>query len=246
VVAAATGGANQLSSTEQMPTTVDGAAIWLTVPSGNGVFVTAAEPSNTGSAWIDPGSVTSPAALTGAGYQLVFTGSGAGASFSVLKDGAPTSQAGVPYVSGSAITVEGQSFHIKGLPADGDSFSLSPSTPDLNPFAALDRAIATLKNPAANAGQVAQAVNSGLRDVDAVAGQLQAARAEAGSALTRLDAVDGRNQDRTLWAKSVQADAEDVDMVQAISDFKNQQTGYQAALQSYASVQRMSLFDYIK
>ena len=35
-------------------------------------------------------------------------------------------------------------------------------------------------------------------------------------------------------------------MVQAISEFKNQQTGYQAALQSYASVQRLSLFDYLK
>jgi flagellar hook-associated protein 3 FlgL len=44
----------------------------------------------------------------------------------------------------------------------------------------------------------------------------------------------------------VQSSAEDADMVQAISEFQNQQTGYQAALQSYASVQRMSLFDYIK
>jgi flagellar hook-associated protein 3 FlgL len=93
---------------------------------------------------------------------------------------------------------------------------------------------------------VTQSVNSGLRDIDSIMGHLQAARAEAGSTLTRLDAIAGRNQDRTLWAKSVQSDAEDVDMVQAISEFKNQQTGYQAALQSYASVQRLSLFDYLK
>ena len=37
-----------------------------------------------------------------------------------------------------------------------------------------------------------------------------------------------------------------VTMLQAISTFQNQQTGYQAALQSYAMVQRMSLFDYVK
>ena len=101
-------------------------------------------------------------------------------------------------------------------------------------------------DPAANAGQVAQAVNSGLRDVDAVMGHMQAARAATGATLTRLDALDGRNQDRDLWAKSVQSDAEDLDMVQAVSTFQNQQTGYQAALQSYAMVQRMSLFDYVK
>ena len=78
--------------------------------------------------------------------------------------------------------------------------------------------IATLKASNANAGQVTQSVNSGLRDIDSVMGHLQAARAEAGGTLTRLDAIAGRNQDRTLWAKSVQSDAEDVDMVQAISE----------------------------
>jgi flagellar hook-associated protein 3 FlgL len=35
-------------------------------------------------------------------------------------------------------------------------------------------------------------------------------------------------------------------MVQAISSFQTQQTGYDAALKMYSIVQRMSLFDYIK
>ena len=89
-------------------------------------------------------------------------------------------------------------------------------------------------------------MSCGMRDVDSVMGHLQAARAETGAVLTRLDSIDGRNQDRALWARSVQADAEDLDMVQAISTFQNQQSGYQAALQSYAMVQRLSLFDYVK
>ena len=246
VQAAATGGASQLSGSEQMPVTVDGQAIWLGVASGNGVFVTGAAPANSGSAFVDAGSVTNPAALTGASYQIVFAGSGAGSSYSVLRDGQPTAQAGLPYVSGGVLTVDGMSLHIKGVPAAGDRFTVEPSAPDLDTFAALDRAIAVLKDPQANAGHVSQAVNNGLRDIDAVMGRLQAARAEAGSALNRLDSIDNRNQDRALWAKSVQSDAEDLDMVQAVSDFQNKQTSYQAALQSYASVQRLSLFDYIK
>ena len=246
VAAAASGGQSQLSTTDSMPGTVDGNAIWLTARSGNGVFVTSGASSNTGSAWIDAGSVSDPSALTGSDYQLVFSGSGSATTYNLLRDGVPTGPANVPFAAGGAVTVDGMTVHIKGAPADSDRFSLSPSAPDLSPFTALDKAIAVLKNPASNPGQVAQAVNSGLRDIDAASGQMQAARAEAGSALSRLDAIDGRNQDRLLWAKSVQAEAEDADMVQAISDFKNQQTGYQAALQSYASVQRMSLFDYIK
>ena len=246
IQAAATGGQTQLSSTEQMPVTVDGQAIWLGVASGNGVFVTGAAAGNTGSGWVDAGSVTNPAALTGARYQVEFAGSGASSTYTVLRDGLATAQAGVPHVSGSVLSVDGMSVHIKGAPQAGDQFTIDRSAPDLDSFGALDRAIAVLKAPRANAGHIGQAVNSGLRDIDAVMGRLQAARAEAGSTLTRLDSIDQRNQDRTLWAKAVQSGAEDLDMVQAISDFQNKQTSYQAALQSYAAVQRLSLFDYIK
>ena len=49
-----------------------------------------------------------------------------------------------------------------------------------------------------------------------------------------------------LDAKSERAAAEDIDLVAAYSDFQNRQTGYDAALKSYAAVQRLSLFDYLK
>jgi flagellar hook-associated protein 3 FlgL len=243
---AATGGQTLLSATEQMPTTVDGQSIWLAARSGNGVYVSAAAPGNAGSGWIDAGSVSDPAAITGNAYEIRFVDNGGTLSYTVLSGGMPTALDNVPYHAGEAITVDGMSLHIKGTPAVDDYFTITPSTPDLDVFQALDSAIAALKAPAANSGQVAQAVNSGLRDLDAVMGHMQAARAATGSTLNRLDSLDGRNQDRALWAKSVQADAEDLDMVQAISTFQNQQTGYQAALQSYAMVQRLSLFDYVK
>ena len=35
-------------------------------------------------------------------------------------------------------------------------------------------------------------------------------------------------------------------MVQAISDFQNQQSGYDAALKTYSIVQKMSLFEYLR
>ena len=246
VLPAATGGQTLLSSTEQLPITVDGQSIWLSAHSGNGVFVSAADAGNSGSGWIDAGTVSTPDQLTGDAYAIEFVDNGGTVAYSVLRGGLAIGMDDVPYRSGAAIEVDGMALHIKGAPAAGDRFTITPSTPDLDAFEALDRAIAVLKDPSANAGQLAQAVNSGLRDIDAVMGHLQAARAQTGSELMRLDAIDGRNQARDVWAKSVQADAEDLDMVQAISTFQNQQTGYQAALQSYAMVQRLSLFDYVK
>lgn len=238
-----TGGQINASGPEQMPTTVDGRQIWLGVRSGNGVFETAANPANTGAGWINAGSVTDPAALTGSSYEVVFA---AGPTYSVLKDGLPTALTALPFQSALAVTVDGMSFSVSGQPAAGDRFSLVPSAPTLDPFKALDKAIAVMNNPNANVGQVAQAVALGVRDTDAVLSQLQSARSVAGATLNRLDAIELRNADRTLWAKQVQSDAEDLDMVQAVSDFQNKQSGYQAALQTYSIVQRMSLFDYLR
>ena len=86
----------------------------------------------------------------------------------------------------------------------------------------------------------------GLRDVDAVFGNLQLQRAMAGESLNQIDAVESRLAETKLGAQTERALAEDLDMVQALSDFKAKQTGYEAALSTYSLVQRMSLFQYLK
>ena len=52
--------------------------------------------------------------------------------------------------------------------------------------------------------------------------------------------------DGKLLAQTERSAAEDIDMVQALSDFQQRQTSYDAALRAYASVQKLSLFDYIR
>ncbi|MBI5256483.1 MAG: flagellar hook-associated protein FlgL [Burkholderiales bacterium] len=248
VAFAGTGGTGQLSASEQMPTSVDGGALWLSIRSGNGVFetdgardATTGKYTNLGSGYIAEGGIADPSALTGGSYDITFSVAAGVTTYTV----APSGQTGT-YSSGATITVDGMALKFAGAPADGDVFTVRPSTVDMNPFKALDRAIAVLDDPTANAGAVAQAVSNGVRDLDHAITNFQGARSVAGATLTRLDSIDSRNQDRDLWAKSVQSEVEDLDMVQAISDFQNKQTSYQAALQSYTMVQRMSLFDYLK
>jgi flagellar hook-associated protein 3 FlgL len=164
----------------------------------------------------------------------------------VTKNGAATAVVAAPYTPGAAITVDGMSFHVSGAPANGDTFSLAPSTHTLDPFAALSNAIAALGNPSANAGQVLQAVSAGTASIDSVSNQLQSARSVAGAAMNQLNSMTTENQALTLAAQTAQSNAQDVDMVKAISDFQKQQTSYQAALQSYSMVHQMSLFNYLK
>jgi len=63
--------------------------------------------------------------------------------------------------------------------------------------------------------------------------------------LNRIDSESDRLDAQKLASTTERSNAEDVDMVHAISDFQSRQTGYDAALKSYAMVQRLSLFQYV-
>jgi flagellar hook-associated protein 3 FlgL len=242
---AGTGGESVAADPDAMPLASDGAATWLQAASGNGVFETRAAAGNVGSAWIDAGRVNQPAALTGASYSIEFNVAGNATTYSVLKNGAATAQSNLPYASGQSIEIDGQAVTITGQPADGDTFALQPSSPSLSVFDALDRLAGELQTKGRNGGQIAQTTNSGLRDIDATLAALQSARSRAGDALNRIDAATGRLDAQAVAQKSDRSAAEDLDMVQAISDFQNRQTGYDAALKAYSMVQRLSLFQYL-
>jgi flagellar hook-associated protein 3 FlgL len=232
------------ASGDPLPLTVDGRAAWMSARTGNGIFVTSPTVS-TGAAWIDSGRVTNPSAMTGSSYSLVFTDTAGVITYSVLQDGAPTAVAGVPYVSGRAIEIDGLSATVTGTPADGDQFDMTPSTADLNIFNALDQAVVALNTPLRSTSQIAQTNSTHLAAVDAAMAQMQSVRSQVGETLNRIDSATGRLDDLRLASQTERNNAEGLDMVRAISDFQNKQTGYDAALKSYSLVQKMSLFDYI-
>ncbi len=238
------GGQIDVASGESLPVTLDGPAVWLQARTGNGVFETRPV-QQLGSAWVDTGRVSDPAALTGDPYTVSFTVSGGVTTYTVLRDGNPTALTDVPYAGGRAIEIDGLSFTVTGEPADGDSFAVEPATATLNVFTVLDRAASALEAPLLNNGQITQAVSTGVRDVDAALGRMQSQRALAGETLNRIDGVENRLAALKLGAQTERSAAEDLDMVEAISRFQSQQSGYDAALKSYSMVQRLSLFQYI-
>ncbi|HEY8707419.1 MAG TPA: flagellar hook-associated protein FlgL [Burkholderiaceae bacterium] len=232
------------ASGEALPLTMDGRSTWMQARTGNGVFATSAVTS-TGTAWIDSGSVTNPAAITGATYSIQFGVSGGATTYSVLKNGNPTAQTNVAFTPGQSIQADGMSATISGQPANGDVFQLAPSSPTLSVFGTLDKAIADLKIPGRTGTQIAQSNAANLSNLDAVLGQVLAGRSQVGATMNRIDAVTGRLSALKLASQTEQSNAENIDMTQVISDFSNQQTGYSAALKAYAMVQRLSLFNYL-
>jgi flagellar hook-associated protein 3 FlgL len=237
-------GASQSATADALPLSVDGDTAWMSARTGNGVFATRAVTS-TGAAWIDAGHVTDPSALTGSTYSVQFTVSGATTTYSVLKNGVATAQTNVAFKPGQAVQVDGMSATIAGSPANGDTFEFAPSSPNLTVFDTLDKAIADLKTIGRSGAQIAQSNAASLASVDSVMGQLSSARSAAGAAMNRVESVSSQLSALKLSSQTEQSNAEDLDMTKAISDFSNQQTGYDAALKAYSMVQRLSLFNYL-
>jgi len=69
-----------------VPATLDGAATWMNVPTGNGVFAIT-QASGTSTVYTDAGKVTDPSAVTGANYNIVFNVSGGVTTYDVLNTG---------------------------------------------------------------------------------------------------------------------------------------------------------------
>jgi flagellar hook-associated protein 3 FlgL len=245
------------SLSEELPLAVDGDALWLKARTGNGVFETDRQVAPTSTAWINSGQVSDPSALTlteGQRYEVTFNTPTRYSVSLVTSDGTSSpfpdaASSSHDFVSGTPIAgLPGMGVSISGTAVAGDKFTIEPSTPSLSVFDALDRVVDVLGSTATvapNTGDRAQAVNRGLRDLDQVLGNLQVLRSRSGETLNRLDGLDQRTQDRVLSDKAIRSEAEDLDMTQGISDFSTKQAAYQAALQSYSMVRKLSLFDYI-
>ena len=238
-------GSQQAASGEALPLTVDGQSAWMRARSGNGVFTTRAITS-TGGARIGSGNVTDPQALQGGTYTVTFAVSGSATTYTVLRNGNPTvpPQNNVAFSPSQAIQVDGMSASISGSPGNGDVFEMAPST-SVSVFDAVDKAIADLSAPNRTGTQIAHAASTNLATIDSVMGQLQSARSQVGATLNRADGVTDRLSALKLASQTERNNAEALDMTQAISDFGNQQTGYDAALKTYSLVQKLSLFNYL-
>ena len=232
------------TTTTGLPGAMNGQAIWMDVKSGNGSFEVGLNAGNTGAAWTDAGSVTAPGALTGNNYSVNFSVVNGVTSYNIVNTTTSATVAtGQPYTDGAPVQFDGMSIIVHGQPANGDAVSVAPSA-QTNIFKVLDDAVRGVDNqPGGN--QMSQTVALALKQIDTGLDKLQAARSQAGVWLNRGDSISSAQEARTIELKADKSRAIELDMVKGISDFKLLDTGYQAALQSYAQIQKLSLFNFI-
>jgi flagellar hook-associated protein 3 FlgL len=231
-----------------LPISASGDAVFMRIAQGNGTFVVQPAVANTGSGVAGAGHVVDPTALTGDTYRIQFNVAGGVTTYDVVDvTTATVVSAGNAYVEGGAINVAGMQVAIGGAPANGDQFTLVPSTPQ-SVFETVSQLIATLEagtaTPAARA-QFSNGVNRAIANVDQALDHLLTVRADMGAGLRELDMLAAGNESRQLLHDKTLSRLQDLDYNAALSDFARHQLALEAAQKSFLQVTGLSLFDYL-
>ena len=159
---------------------------------------------------------------------------------------APIDSSGTVYTSVAGMQTVGQDM-VNPVSLDGrENFTaIRTATGTESIFAQLDAAIATLSDATATVAVSTGAATTALSAVDRALDRFSFTRTMVGE---RLKAIDAHEQAITTGSIDNQArlaDLVDVDFARTISAMTQHQTALEAAMKSYATISKMSLFDYV-
>ena len=242
----------QVGSSRQIAVSDSGRDIFEKNRTGNGTFALSASSGNTGTGVMTDGSVLDLSAWTGETYQIDFIDQ---TNFTVsLVDNStvPPTLTAVDtgtYAAGGAITeVPGISFSISGAPAAGDSFTVAPST-NQSVFTTLQNLITAFSTGISGNGTATASfqntLNAEMKNLDGVLNNVLSVRASVGTRMAELDSLSDLSESLDLVYQERLSNLQELDYVEAISAFLQQQTQLEAAQSSFSKISGMSLFNYI-
>ncbi|NNJ71733.1 MAG: flagellar hook-associated protein 3, partial [Enterobacterales bacterium] len=202
-----------------------------------------------GSGIINAGTVTDQTSYVRDTYQIDFVDIGGGVvGYDVTDSGGAVIASNVPYVDGDDISFNGLSVSIDGSPDIGDNFSINPSVrQDL--FTTIQESIATLRinvsTPEDSAYLNNQLQNS-LINLDQAMRNIGFIQAQVGTRLNIAESQKFINEDFNLTSKTTLSTIRDLDMAEAISDLNLRSISLEAAQASFARVQNLSLFNFLR
>lgn len=245
-------GDNQMTSVAsglRIPNSDAGEGLFMSLPAGNGSFVASAAPGNTGTLLVGATSVTDTGAwkaATAAGpvnYQISFDAAGNWTATDANHGNAVVGSGS--YQDGGSISFNGMTLALSGTPAAGDTVSVnSGKTQDV--FATLTNMINALNDGSLGDTQLGNTMNRQIESIDRAQDQISSTQADVGGRLNRLTQQQSTYSNLTLTYKTTLSGVQDTDMASAISQLMLQSTALQASQQTFAKVQGMSLFNYLK
>lgn len=230
----------QISAQQSISAGDSGSSVFMNIAAGNGTFTTAAAAGNSGSASIDTGSVTNPAAWVPDTYTLSFT---TPTQYQVTNSSGAVVTSGT-YTSGNAIAFDGIQVTVSGTPATGDEFTVAPAG-TASVFSTLSSLIGTLNSGSLTGAQTTTQIGGALQQIDNALNNLDNVQASVGGRLNAVStAASGAQTQQTQMQQSV-SQLSDTDYAAAVTQLSTQELALQAAQESYASIAKLSLFNYL-
>jgi flagellar hook-associated protein 3 FlgL len=228
-----------------------GSSVFMNIPGGNATFSTSAAAGNTGTGVISTGSVTdegawstAQAAVAGP-YTITFTD---GSDYTVTNSAGTGVTTGTYDASqGGEISFDGVQVGITGTPAAGDSFTVAPAT-DQSIFNSLDKLVTALNGAGSSdsaKAQLSTQLGNSLQSIDQALNQISTVTTNVGSRISLIGSVNNTLTSDSTTVESQISNLSSIDYAQATSQYSQQYLALQAAEQSYASINQLSLFKYL-
>jgi flagellar hook-associated protein 3 FlgL len=232
----------QISENQRISAGDTGSSVFMNLPAGNGTFTTAAGAANTGTASIGPGTVTSPSQWVPDTYTITFTDA---TDYKVTDSSGATVTTGTyDATTGGTVSFKGIQATLSGNPAAGDTFTVAPAGKS-SAFATLSGLIGTLNSTTLNAGQMATQISQSIEQIDAALNNFGNVQASVGGRLNAVTASQSTAQSRQTVLQTSISNIADTDYAKATTQLSSEEVALQAAEESYASLSKLSLFNYV-
>jgi flagellar hook-associated protein 3 FlgL len=232
----------QIASNQRISAGDTGSSVFMNIPAGNGTFTTSAAATNTGAGSIGVGTVVTPSAWVPDTYTISFTSP---TNYQVTNSGGIVVTTGTAFADGDSISFNGIRVPISGTPAAGDSFTVAKAGTS-SAFSTVSNLITTLSTSTLNPAQIATQIGGSLQQIDNAISNLSNVAASVGGRLNAITSSQTAAQSEQTSLTASISQLQDVDYAAAITQLNTEEVSLQAAQASYASIARLSLFNYLK
>jgi flagellar hook-associated protein 3 FlgL len=243
--------------------TISGQNVFMNVSAGSDGVAVSAGTSNTGSAYMLATGVTNvsqvtAASIAGTQYDVSFSGSASSLTYQVTSGHGTPGSAGYNatsgvvasggYKAGADLAFGGIDVEVNGTPASGDSFAVQPGA-TTSIFQTVQDFINALEMPQSTSAQNAQAqqaMQNVLTNLGGAQTSILSAQASLGTSLAEIQTVATQTSAETADANTSISDLQSANLPEVIANYSESVTALQAAEESFAKVQNLSLFQYLQ
>jgi flagellar hook-associated protein 3 FlgL len=236
----------QVSANVQIAAGNSGSDVFMSAAAGNGSFDYRGSANNTGTATVT--STSAAANYVPETYTLAFIKANPADPITYTVTGDTSGQvAAGNYTEEGAITFENGEIRLSGTPANGDTFTIS-SVPRQDIFTTikdLESILAGASDTTSSRIRVHNEASRGLINIDNALEKILTVQADVGTRMRRAEMQTDTNEAFNYQLQETLSGLQDLDYAEAISRLNIQMLALQAAQQTFAKTQNMSLFNYL-